>query len=236
MKPASLIVALDVENLQEVRKVVARLGASVVFYKVGLRLFTHYGPDVVRLLKKQRKKVFLDLKLHDIPNTVAEACREAVALKVDMLTVHTLGGQEMMAAAAGAARDEARARKIPKPWVMGVTVLTSMSSLKEIGIKKKTSAQVLDLAALALRSGLDGVISSPLEIKALRSRFHKKLKIVTPGIRPAGSAANDQKRVMTPAEAFAAGADAIVVGRPILQAKDPQQVVREILKSRIRRK
>ena len=230
MKISPLIVALDVENLREVEKIVSRLGSSVSFYKVGLRLFTHYGPDVLRLLKKKRKKIFLDLKLHDIPNTVAEACREAVAHRVDMLTVHTLGGFAMMQAAAQAAAEAARLKKIPKPWIMGVTVLTSMNSLGEIGIQKAPAAQVLALASLAQRSGLDGVISSPQEIQALRRKFKNRLKIVTPGIRPAGSAANDQKRVMTPAEAFRLGADAIVVGRPILQAKDPLQVVEGILK------
>lgn len=230
MKISPLIVALDVSSLKDVDKIVSRLGPAVSFYKVGLRLFTHYGPDVIRFLKRKGKRVFLDLKLHDIPNTVAEACREAVAHRVDILTVHALGGGAMLAAAAQAVREESRKRKIPKPWVLGVTVLTSMDSLGEIGIARAPAAQVLKLAALALGSGLDGVISSPLEIAPLRKKFKNRLKIVTPGIRLAG-ASDDQKRVLTPQEAFRLGADAIVVGRPILQAKDPRAIAHSIIPS-----
>jgi len=225
-----LIVALDVENIREVERVLKVLGPGVDFYKVGLRLFTHYGPDILKLLKKKRKKIFLDLKLHDIPNTVAEACREIARHRVQMLTLHASGGKAMMSAAAAAIAEESRRLKIPKPFVMGVTVLTSMENLSEIGVPLPTEVQVLRLAKLASEAKLDGVICSPHEIAAIREVFGKKIKIVTPGVRPQGSESNDQKRVKTPQEAFALGTDSVVVGRPILKAKHPREVVASILK------
>jgi orotidine-5'-phosphate decarboxylase len=229
MKLSPLIVALDVESLQQVENILKQLGPAVDFYKVGLKLYTHYGPEVLRLLKRRRKKIFLDLKFHDIPNTVAEACREAVRLKVEMLTIHASGGSEMMQAAAQAVAEESKRLRISKPWVMGVTVLTSMDSLEELGIFRSPAEQVLELAELAIQSKLDGVICSPHEIEVLRKIAPKRFKIVTPGVRPAGSSADDQKRIKTPLEAFQLGADAVVVGRPILQAKDPLALIRQIL-------
>lgn len=229
-KISPLIVALDVESIRDVEKILKTLGSTVDFYKVGLKLFTHYGPDILKLLKRKRKKIFLDLKFHDIPNTVAEACREAVRLKVDMLTLHAGGGSEMMRKAVEATKEEARARKTPAPLLMGVTVLTSMDSLKEFGLKATPTAQVARLARLAQAAGMDGVICSPQEIGMLRRDLPRAFKIVTPGVRPAGADKGDQKRVKTPEEAFALGADAIVVGRPVIASGDPLSVVRRILK------
>ena len=228
-KLSPLIVALDVETMREVEAVLRRLGSAVDFYKVGLKLFTHYGPDAVKWLRRKRKRVFLDLKLHDIPNTVAEACREAVRLKVDMLTLHASGGSEMMKMAAAAAKAEARKIKSPQPYLMAVTVLTSMDSLSELGLEASPAEQVLRLARLAQGSGMSGVICSPQEISLIRGGLPRSFKVVTPGVRPVGADKGDQKRVKTPEEAFADGADAVVVGRPILQAVNPRQVVAEIL-------
>ncbi|HKX12242.1 MAG TPA: orotidine-5'-phosphate decarboxylase [bacterium] len=229
-KLSPLIVALDVESMREVESVMKKLGPAVDFYKVGLKLFTHYGPDSVKWLRRKRKRIFLDLKLHDIPNTVAEACREAVRLKVDMLTLHASGGSEMMKTAVAAAREEAKKVKVDLPYLMAVTVLTSMDSLGELGLDATPADQVRRLAGLAHRSGMAGVICSPREIRLIRGELPRSFKVVTPGVRPAGAEKGDQKRVKTPEEAFADGADAVVVGRPILQAKDPRQVAADILR------
>ena len=235
MKLSPLIVALDVENIQAVEKIIKKLGPQADFYKVGLRLFTHYGPEILKFLKKRKKKIFLDLKLHDIPNTVAETCSEIARYGIDMLTIHTLGGLEMLQAASHAVRKESLRLKKNKPLVMGVTVLTSMSDLSEIGISKKIPDQVLQLASLAAKAKLDGVICSPLEIELLRKKFDRKtLKIVTPGVRPVGSETHDQKRVKTPEEALTLGADSVVMGRPILQSPDPAELIQKIRKSHLR--
>lgn len=226
-----LIVALDVDNLKDVERLIVKLGPQVSFYKVGLKLYTRYGPEVLGLLKKKRKQIFLDLKLYDIPNTVAEACREATRHKVQLITLHASGGREMMTQAAEATRQEAKRLKISKPKLLGVTVLTSMDALalRETGVPRSPQAQVVKLAQLAQRSGMEGVVCSPQELKMLQNKFPKNFLKITPGIRPQGSDLGDQRRVMTPAQAFQLGANAIVVGRPILQAKDPAQVVRKIL-------
>ncbi|MDL1872619.1 orotidine-5'-phosphate decarboxylase [Deltaproteobacteria bacterium PRO3] len=231
-KLSKLIVALDLDSTREVEAILKKLGPAVDFYKVGLKLFTHYGPDVLKLLKRRRKRIFLDLKFHDIPNTVAEACREAVRNRVEMLTLHASGGSEMMRAAVAATREEARRRKVPAPFLMGVTVLTSMDSLEEFGLAATPAEQVGRLARLAQAAGMDGVICSPQEIAMLRAALPHSFKIVTPGVRPAGAERGDQKRVKTPEEAFALGADAVVVGRPILAAADPKRVAMEILKKK----
>ncbi len=229
MKLSPLIVALDVDRLSDVKKIILRLGPSVNFYKVGLKLFTHYGPEILTFLKKQQKKIFLDLKFHDIPNTVAEACREAVQHRVDMLTLHACGGSEMMKRAVRTVREESKARKIRAPLLLGVTVLTSMDDLGEIGVRGTPVEQVKKLAKLAFESKLDGVICSPHEISVLRKMLPKTFKIVTPGVRPLGSSKGDQRRVKTPEEALSLGADAVVMGRPIFEAKDPLSLVQHLL-------
>ena len=221
-----LIVSLDVPNAAEAQRIVTALGEAVSFYKVGKHLFTAAGPAVVRDLVGSGRKVFLDLKFHDIPNTVASAVRSASELGVAMLTVHASGGSKMLKAAAEAAA----AAKQP-PLVLAVTVLTSLddADLKEIGVAAPAQQQVLRLATLAHKAGCGGVIASALEAKAIRQALGAGFTIVTQGVRPAGSAKDDQSRVATPAEAIAAGADYIGVGRPITRAKDPAAAARAIL-------
>jgi orotidine-5'-phosphate decarboxylase len=219
-----IIIALDVPTKEEGIALVGRLADARTF-KIGLELFTAEGPALFRKLKVLRKDIFLDLKLHDIPNTVAGAVRSAYRHGVQMMTVHTSGGREMMAKAAEAARAAADAGKGPKPILLGVTVLTSLKGpdLEEVGMGPDVASQVLRLAGLAKSAGLDGVVCSPQEIEVLRKEYGRELVIVTPGIRPVWAAAQDQKRIMTPAEAVAKGADYLVIGRPITGAPSPNE-------------
>lgn len=219
-----IIIALDVRTKEEGIALVSTLKEARVF-KVGLELFTAEGPSLFKKLKALRKEVFLDLKLHDIPNTVAGAVRSAEGHGVRMMTIHTSGGREMMAGAAEAARQMARETGRPKPILLGVTVLTSLkgADLEEVGIYGDVAGQVLRLAGLAKAVGLDGVVCSPREIEVLRKEFGRDLVIVTPGIRPHWAAAHDQKRIMTPAEAVDKGADYLVIGRPITGAPSPRE-------------
>ncbi len=219
-----IIIALDVPTKEEGIALVARLADARTF-KVGLELFTAEGPALFRKLKALRKDIFLDLKLHDIPNTVAGAVRSASKHRVQMMTLHTSGGREMMAKAAAEARAAADAGQGPKPILLGVTVLTSLkgADLEEVGMGGDVASQVLRLAGLAKAAGLDGVVCSPQEIEVLRREFGRELVIVTPGIRPVWAAAQDQKRIMTPAEAVAKGADYLVIGRPITGAPSPNE-------------
>jgi orotidine-5'-phosphate decarboxylase len=221
-----LIVALDVSTAATARKIVATLGDSVLTYKVGMQLYTAEGPSIVRELVGSGRRVFLDLKYHDIPNTVEGAVREAAGLGVSMLTVHASGGGKMLRAAVEAAQSAK-----PDLLVLAVTVLTSLddAELGKIGWRGGVLDQVTRLAALAQSSGCKGVVASALEAGALREEFGNDLTIVTPGVRPAGSGPHDQARVVTPAEAIAAGATHIVVGRPITEAEDPAAEVRAIL-------
>ena len=221
-----LIVALDVSTAAAARTIVTAVGDSAHAYKVGTQLYTAEGPAMVRELVGSGRRVFLDLKYHDIPNTVGAAVREAAQLGVDMLTVHASGGGKMLRAAVEAAQ----ATK-PDLLVLAVTVLTSMDDVElgMIGVRGGTLEQVLRLAALALSNGCQGVVASALEAAALREEFGHDFAIVTPGVRPAGSGPHDQARVVTPAEAIAAGASHIVVGRPITEASDPAAEARAIL-------
>jgi orotidine-5'-phosphate decarboxylase len=217
-----IIVALDVQTKEEGLALVSRLKDARTF-KVGLELFTAEGPALFRKLKALRKDIFLDLKLHDIPNTVAGAVRSAFKHGVQMMTIHASGGREMMAKAAEAAEASSEGGKGPKPLLLGVTVLTSLkgADLEDVGLGPDVASQVLRLAGLAKAAGLDGVVCSPQEIEILRREFGRGLIIVTPGIRPVWAAAQDQKRIMTPAEAVAKGADYLVIGRPITAAPSP---------------
>jgi orotidine-5'-phosphate decarboxylase len=221
-----LIVALDVPNAAEAQRIVTALGESVSTYKVGKQLFTAAGPAAVRELIGSGRAVFLDLKFHDIPSTVAAAVRAASELGVAMLTVHASGGSKMLKAA----MEAAAAAKRP-PLVLAVTVLTSFgdADLKEIGVAAQTLEQALRLASLAQKAGCGGVVASAQEAQAIRRALGADFRIVTPGVRPAGGPKNDQARVATPAEAIAAGADYILVGRPITGAKDPAAAARAIL-------
>jgi len=237
-----LILALDVPTFEEARLIVETLGDTVEIYKVGFQLFTAYGPFIVRYLQSQGKKVFLDLKFHDIPNTVASGVSSAVGLSVPvnnaldpkgnktdkfapilMMTVHTQGGAEMMKAAADAAKKRAAELGVDRPLVVGVTVLTSDAGGGSV------SALVLERAKLAQASGLDGVVASAQEAAMLRKELGKDFVIVTPGIRPADVAAGDQKRVETPASAIRSGSSFLVVGRPIVKGKDPKAEAQAIL-------
>ncbi len=221
-----LIVALDVSTAAAARKIVAAIGDSALTYKVGMQLYTAEGPSVVRELVASGRRVFLDLKYHDIPNTAATAVREAAQLGVSMLTVHASGGGKMLRAAVEAAQ-----AANPDLLVLAVTVLTSLDDVElgMIGLRGGVLDQVLRLAALALSNGCKGVVASAHEAAALRKGFGRDFAIVTPGVRPAGSGHDDQARVVTPAEAIAAGASHIVVGRPITEAADPAAEARAIL-------
>ncbi|MCA1567162.1 MAG: orotidine-5'-phosphate decarboxylase [Acidobacteria bacterium] len=227
-----LIIALDVETADEARRLFSLLGVEAGMFKIGSQLFTAAGPQFVREIVAQGGRVFLDLKFHDIPNTVASACREAVRLGVSLFNVHASGGGEMMRRAAAAAGETAEREGLPRPALVGVTVLTSAdaSVLAEVGVARALGEQVQSLAKLAASSGLDGVVASPHEIALVRAVVAREnFLLVTPGVRPSASTHDDQKRVMTPAEAVRAGADYIVVGRAILNATDPLRAAREIV-------
>ena len=225
--PCDLILALDVPTREAAAPVLRQLRGSLRWVKIGLQMFTAYGPDYVRAVADEGFNIFLDLKLHDIPNTVAKAVESLAPLPIGMLTLHTAGGREMMAAARAA-----QLQTKPDLLLLGVTVLTSMDAvgLAEIGVAAAPDAQVARLGRLAVDAGLRGLVCSPLEVSLLRSQLPAGVQLVTPGIRPAGEAGgDDQKRVMTPGEAARAGASYIVVGRPILKAKDPAAAARAIL-------
>lgn len=223
-----LIVALDLPSMQAARSAVSGLPSAVQWFKVGLELFCSAGPAAIDMLRAKQKNIFLDLKLHDIPNTVARAVRAAAAHNVSLLTVHALGGEAMLKAAVKAAREIGAAA----PEIIAVTVLTShaQDDLKAIGITRPLARQASALAALALRCGVDGLVASCSEAPILRKKFGQDFILVVPGIRPAGSESNDQKRTATPAAAVEAGADFIVVGRPIIDAKDPLSAASSILR------
>lgn len=225
---AQLIVALDVATLDEAKKLVRALEGIVDTFKVGSQLFTACGPEAVRYLLKQGKQVFLDLKFHDIPHTVASALAAAVNITeggrgIMMCTLHALGGLEMLQAAVETARKEAQAKGIKQPLLVAITVLTS-----EAG-KDNIPRLVLERAALAKQAGLDGVVASSQEAALVRREFGKDFIIVTPGIRPKDSAVGDQKRVTTPADAIVHGSNFLVVGRPVVNAKDPAAAAKQIL-------
>lgn len=228
-----LIVALDVDSADEARRLFEALRNEAGMFKVGSRLFTSAGPDFVRGLVADGAHLFLDLKFHDIPSTVAGACREAVRLGVALFNVHAAGGGEMLRRAAEATSEEAARLGVSKPSLIAVTVLTSADArtLEETGVSAgSVEAQVRRLARLADASGLDGVVASPHEIATVRDAVARTpFLVVTPGVHPAATAYEDQKRVMSPAEAVRAGADFIVVGRAILNADDPARAARAVV-------
>jgi orotidine-5'-phosphate decarboxylase len=230
MLAEKIIIALDVATRPEALSLVDQIEDGLV-YKIGMELFTAEGPPLLKAIASRGKRVFLDLKYHDIPNTVAGAVRSAVRHGVFMLTLHTSGGKEMMAKAAEAASAEAKKAGKPKPLLLGVTVLTSLKDkeLQEVGCTSSVGEQVLRLAGLAGAAGLDGIVCSPHEIEIIRREFGRKFLIVTPGIRPVWAAAQDQKRVMTPAEALGLGADYLVIGRPVTAAPSPKQALGRIV-------
>lgn len=218
-----IIVALDLPSKVEALALVEQLAPEISFFKIGLQLYTAEGPAIVREILASGAKVFLDLKLHDIPNTVAGAVQAAGELGVQMLTIHLSGGDAMVRAAVAARKNNMS--------ILGVTVLSSVSeeTLQEIGISDRIDNQVLRLAKLGVSAGVQGLVASPHEVKKLRAEVGDKIKLVIPGIRPGGSEAGDQKRFMTPSEALAAGADYLVIGRPITAHAKPREAVAKIL-------
>jgi orotidine-5'-phosphate decarboxylase len=226
-----LIVALDVGDLSEVNELVKRLATEVGMFKVGKQLFTHAGPQAVRLIQQVGGEIFLDLKFHDIPNTVAKAAAEATRLGVKMFNVHASGSLEMMRSAVKEVRRVCRQEKLRRPIMLAVTVLTSLNQddLIRVGVERNVADQVVRLALLTKEAGMDGVVASPHEVADIRAACGRRFVIVTPGIRPRDGERNDQQRVMTPREAIEAGVDYIVVGRPILEAKDPVVAARTIV-------
>ena len=218
-----IIVALDVPTKERALELVKQLGHEISFFKIGLQLYTAEGPEIVRAVLATGAKVWLDLKLYDIPNTVARAVESASTLGVRMLTIHLSGGSEMIRAATAA-----RANNM---LILGVTVLTSSTeqTLREIGIKDTVADQVIRLATLGVEAGIDGVVASPREIKPLRREFGDRIKIAVQGIRPTWAEPGDQKRFMTPREAIEAGADYIGIGRPITAHPNPREALAKIL-------
>jgi orotidine-5'-phosphate decarboxylase len=218
-----IIVALDVATKEKALDLVEELRDQISFFKIGLQLYTAEGPEIVRAVLSAGAKVWLDIKLHDIPNTIARAVESATNLGVHMLTIHLSGGSEMIRAATAA-----RTNNIT---LLGVTVLTSATeqTLREIGIADRVEDQVLRLAKLGVEAGIDGVVASPHEIKTLRREFGDKIKIVVQGIRPSWAEPGDQKRFMTPCQAVEAGADYIGIGRPIVAHRNPQEALKKIL-------
>ena len=221
-----LMLALDLPNRESALEMLEKLRGNLEWVKIGLQMYLAYGSDFVREVADMGFKIFLDLKLYDIPNTVASAVKSLKGLPISMLTIHTSGGREMMKYALDAAKETN-----PDLLILGVTVLTSFNDegLAETGVAKPSAEQVENLARLAVDCGMKGLVCSPLEIEALRKILPADVKLVTPGIRPAGSDANEQKRIMTPALAAEIGSSYIVVGRPILKAEDPAAAARAII-------
>lgn len=232
-----LVIALDIDSLDEAQKLVRLLADEVGMFKVGKQLFTHAGPQAVRLIQEVGGEIFLDLKFHDIPNTVAKAAIEATRMGVKMFNVHASGSLEMMRLTVKEVERVCRQEKRRKPIMLAVTVLTSLNQddLKRVGVGGNVEDQVVRLALLTREAGMDGVVASPHEVADIRKACGRRFVIVTPGIRPADATRNDQQRVMTPAAAIRAGVDYIVVGRPILEAKDPVSAARSIVAEMERR-
>jgi orotidine-5'-phosphate decarboxylase len=228
-----IIAALDVPTAEQALKLASEIASAVGAFKIGSELFTVAGPDIVKQIRATGALVFLDLKFHDIPNTVAKAVAAATRLDVQMLTIHTSGGLEMMRAADAAAQQTATQSGRNAPLVLGVTVLTSSDShtLAEIGCQPNVGAQVERLANLAVKAGLRGLVCSPLEIADLRQFLPSHIQLVTPGIRTGAEKADDQKRTLTPREAINAGASWLVIGRPIYAAENPRAAAEKILES-----
>ena len=226
-----LIVALDVDTSEQATDLVRRLAGEVGMFKIGKQLFTHAGPQAVRQIQELGGEIFLDLKFHDIPNTVAKAAIEATRLGVKMFNVHASGSLEMMRMTVKEVKRVCRQQNLRKPIMLAVTVLTSLNQddLERVGVERKVADQVVRLALLTKEAGMDGVVASPHEVADIREACGRRFVIVTPGIRPSDGSRNDQQRVMTPQEAVRGGVDYIVVGRPIIEAKDPVAAARAIV-------
>lgn len=227
-----LIVALDIDDIDKAERLIDILSPVVEVFKVGIQLYTACGPEIIRLINKRGAKVFLDLKFYDIPNTVREAVRVAVGLEVFMLNMHIQGGLGMMKAGKDIAESESKRIGVKRPLLLGVTVLTSMGQqdLLDLEIRKGMKSQVLHLARLAQKAGLDGVVASSKEIQPIKWSCGERFLVITPGIRPEWAQDDDQRRTDTPKEAIQKGADYIVVGRPIIKADDPLNAAHKILR------
>ncbi|MFH1406455.1 MAG: orotidine-5'-phosphate decarboxylase [Candidatus Omnitrophota bacterium] len=227
-----LIVALDVATIERAQALVNRLSRTVKTFKIGSQLYCAAGPKAIRIVRKQHCEVFLDLKFYDIPSVVSKAAEALVAQRVSMFTVHISGGMNMMTELVKTVDRAAKKFAVRRPKILGVTVLTSINDddLKEFGIKRFLKDQVIYLAQVAKNAGLDGVIASAEEAHRIKQVCAKDFLVVTPGVRPRGSKAGDQKRIMTPRQAISEGADYIVVGRPVVESPDPLKVARAILK------
>jgi len=226
-----IIFALDVEHFREAQQWVTLLKDNVGIFKVGKQLFTHAGPKVIDMIRQKGQKAFLDLKFHDIPNTVAKAGEEATKLNVTMFDLHALGGFEMMKKTVETSRAAAKSLGISKPVILAVTILTSMDeeTIKEVGIQGPILEEVGRLAQLSMKAGIDGVVASPQEIGMIRQKCGEDFLIITPGIRLPSGKKDDQKRTLSPKEAIQAGASYLVIGRPIKEAKDPLEAVQKII-------
>ncbi|MDX6766774.1 MAG: orotidine-5'-phosphate decarboxylase [Candidatus Methylacidiphilales bacterium] len=225
ISPNQIILALDLDSPDEAIRWAERFGPRIGCYKVGLQLFSRSGPDLVRELRRRQAEVFLDLKLHDIPNTVAKAVEALLPLDLKFLTLHTLGGPTMIEAAVKAAATA------PQTTLLGVTILTSLGDdeINQLGFDHTASGQAVHLARLAVNAGLRGLVCSPLEAPLLRGQLGPDITLVTPGVRPLGSGVDDQSRIATPRQALEDGASYIVIGRPILAASDPEAALSAIL-------
>ncbi len=226
-----LIVALDFHNMDKVKALVTELGDSVIYYKVGMELFYSVGTEVIAYLREQKKEIFLDLKLHDIPNTTAQGLASLMKLGITMLNVHATGGYTMMKTAVKNLEKQAYTLNTPRPKLIAVTILTSMNETdwQGLGQTMKIQEQVVRLAKLTKEAGLDGVVASPREAALIRQACGDDFLIVTPGVRPVGAAVNDQSRIATPASALENGASHLVVGRPITAAADPKSAAQKII-------
>jgi orotidine-5'-phosphate decarboxylase len=226
-----IIFALDVEHFREAQQWVNLLKDNVGIFKVGKQLFTHAGPKVIDMIRQKGQKAFLDLKFHDIPNTVAKAGEEATKLNVTMFDLHALGGFEMMKKTVETSRAAAKSLGISKPVILAVTILTSMDeeTIKEVGIQGPILEEVGRLSQLSMKAGIDGVVASPQEIGIIRQKCGEDFLIITPGIRLPSGKKDDQKRTLSPKEAMSAGANYLVIGRPIKEAKDPLEAVQKII-------
>lgn len=232
MLKKKICIALDVDSPDKALDLVRRLAPWAGVFKIGSQLFTRAGPGIVRAIVEEGADVFLDLKYHDIPNTVVNAAREAARLGVGMFNVHCLGGSRMMETLAGTLKRESQETGAPMPLLLGVTVLTSFSDEElrsDLLIPLPLGDYVVHLAKLAQKAGMDGVVCSPREIEPIRNACGPDFTLVTPGIRPAWAARGDQERIMTPGEALCLGADYIVVGRPVVEAKDPEEAAKRLL-------
>jgi orotidine-5'-phosphate decarboxylase len=228
-----IILALDLAEQEEALDIVDRVSAHINIFKVGSELFTSAGPKIIEEIHKKGKKVFLDLKYHDIPNTVSRAAEAVAGLGVYMFNVHALGGYEMMRQAAQALVKASLKKNIDRPKLLGVTILTSIDQAalqNELGIGQSMKTQVRHLAGLVLKAGLDGVIASPQDVEIVRAHCGRGFLIVSPGIRPSWTPQNDQKRTMTPKEALKKGADYLVIGRAVLSQPDPVRALERIIK------